>query len=72
MNRLIVDLTISAEEYLKLYQGSAQIVNTYSRDGRRVHFPAKILQPFVEHQGIRGSFVIDYDSDNRFQRIQRL
>lgn len=72
MRRLIVDLTISAEEYLKLYQGSARTVRACSRDGRTVHFPAKILVPFVEQQGIQGSFIISYDEHSRFQQIRRL
>jgi hypothetical protein len=72
MNQLIVDLSISADEFLKLYRGSAQTVHAYSRDGRKVHFPAKILTPFVEHDGVSGSFIIEYDSGNHFSHIQKL
>ena len=72
MNQLIVDLAISSDEYVKLYQGAARVVHTHSRDGRRVHFPANILVPFVEHNGVHGSFVIQFDSNNRFQQIQRI
>ena len=72
MRRVIIDLAISSDEYLKMYRGQARAVHARSRDGRKVHFPAKILVPFVEHDGIRGSFIIDYDDNNRFQQIQRL
>lgn len=69
---IIVDLTISAEEYLKLYQGVARDVICYSRDGRRVRFPAKILQRYVTHDGIQGSFCITFDQNQKFSAIRRL
>ena len=69
---IIVDLTISADEYLKLYQGIARDVICYARDGRRVRFPAKILQPYVTHDGIRGSFCIAFDQNQKFSSIRRL
>ena len=72
MSQVFVDLTISADEYLKLYQGKTTIVNATARDGRKVHFPANILVPFVTREGIHGSFCINYDANNRFQHIQRL
>lgn len=72
MKHIVVDLTISAEEYLKLYRGTAKTVQTRSRNGLRIHFPANILQPYVNRKGIHGSFVIDYDDANRFQQIRRL
>lgn len=69
---VIVDLTISAEEYLKLYQGVARDVVGYARDGRSVRFPAKILQPYVTHDGIRGSFCISFDKDQKFSSIRKI
>lgn len=72
MQRLLVDLSISAEEYVKLYQGKARTVQAKSRDGRSVKFPANILVPFVQHDGIRGTFQIDYDVKQRFQQIRRV
>ena len=72
MSQLIIDLSISSEEYVKLYRGVARTVFASSRDGKKIRFPASILVPFVEREGINGSFVIDYDQHNRFQRIHRL
>jgi len=69
---VIVDISISADEYLKWYGGSAKDVFTYSRDGRSVRFPAKILQRYVGRDGIRGSFLITFDHEQRFQKIERL
>lgn len=72
MSRIIVDLTISADEYIKHYRVPGAIVVTRSRDGRRVQFPASILQRFVTHSGIRGSFEIEFDDQGKFTAVQRL
>jgi len=72
MNELIVDLRISSDEYLKLYQGIAKTVSVRARDGRRVRFPANILQPWVSHDGIRGCFRIRFDDAGKLQDVQRL
>lgn len=72
MDRLIVDITITANEYLKYYQVPSAVVSTRGSDGRRVRFPANILQPFVTHHGISGRFVIEFDQQAKFQSITRL
>lgn len=72
MQFLIVDLSISPEEYLKMYQGVASSVHAHARDGRSIRFPANILQQFVTRDGIRGSFQIIFDDNMKFQAIRRL
>lgn len=72
MSTIVVDIFISADEYLKHYQVAGAIVMTKSRDGRRVQFPASILQRYVTHQGIDGSFEITFDSAGKFSGIRRL
>ncbi|MBP0049516.1 DUF2835 domain-containing protein [Marinobacterium sp. AK62] len=72
MNEIIVDLRISSDEYLKLYQGVARFVSVRARDGRRVRFPARILQPWVTRDGIRGCFRIRFNDAGKLQDIQRL
>lgn len=70
--KVLVSLSIPADEYLRVYQGSAKKVSAIDNRGRRISFPVNILQPFVSHDGVIGSFAIYFDSDNRFQRIDRL
>ena len=72
MAAVIVDLVIAADEYQRLYEGSAKSVMARARDGRRVRFPAHILRPFVTHTGIRGSFAIEFDADNSFKGIEKI
>lgn len=65
-------LSISAEEFQRLYQGSVRDVVALADDGRRLRFPAAILRPYVLHDGVRGRFRLHFDEHNRFQSIERL
>ncbi|WP_432473066.1 DUF2835 domain-containing protein [Amphritea sp. HPY] len=72
MNQVVVDISISAEQYLAHYKQAAKQVIALSRDGRRVRFPSSLLQPYLLHNGIQGSFRICFDGQGRFQQIERL
>ncbi|WP_101760419.1 DUF2835 family protein [Oceanicoccus sp. KOV_DT_Chl] len=72
MQTLIIDLTISADEFLKQYQFPDAVVVTFSRCHRSVQFPANILQRFVTHKGISGSFRIQFDNRGKFMQIERV
>ncbi|MGC8120433.1 DUF2835 domain-containing protein [Marinobacter sp. VGCF2001] len=72
MQQIIVDISISPEEWLKLYQGIATDVHTTARDGRSVRFPARILSRFFLNDGVRGSFRILFDDAGKFTSIERL
>ncbi len=67
-----ISISISTDEFMKLYSGVAQDVVTTARDGRTIRFPANILRPFVLHDGINGWFRIYFDEENKFQKIERL
>ena len=69
---IIVDLAISADEYLRVYQGSAKLVSAIAIDGRRVQFPANILQKMVTREGIHGRFIIEFSAEGKFQRIEKI
>jgi len=71
MSEILIDLTISAQDYLALYQGVAKDVVAKDHNGRTVRFPAKILRPFVTHNGISGSFRIEIDANHKFKKISR-
>ena len=72
MRDIIVDLAITADEYLALYRGTVTDVVATSRDGRMIRFPARILQRFITHNGVYGSFQIYFDDNNKFQNIEKL
>jgi hypothetical protein len=70
--QVLISLSIPAEEYIRVYQGSAKKVSTIDSEGRRISFPVNILQPFVTRDGVAGSFAIYFDQANKFIRIVRL
>lgn len=72
MQQIIVDISISPDEWIKLYQGVATDVHTTARDGRSVRFPARILSRFFLKDGIQGSFRILFDNQGKFASIERL
>ena len=72
MSSIIVQLNIYADEFQRLYEGSAKDVTARSSDGRRVRFPANILRPYVTHNGVQGTFAIHFSADNRFQSIEKI
>ncbi len=73
MAQVEFELAISREEYLRHYQSQGRLqVTVIALDGRRVRFPAGILQPFVLHEGVHGRFVIHFDIQGRFRSIARV
>ena len=65
-------LQISQEQFLRYYQGSAGAVQVRSECGRRLHFPASRLRPFLTHSGIEGRFQLTVNAENRFVDLQRI
>ncbi|MDP1931477.1 MAG: DUF2835 domain-containing protein [Gammaproteobacteria bacterium] len=72
MKKLTLDLHIPAERYEALYSGAVSDVQAVSREGLRVRFPGKILQRFLSHEGISGTFVIEFDDTNKFRAITKI
>ena len=65
-------LQISQQQFLRYYQGSASSVQVVSECGKRLHFPAVRLRPFLSHTGINGRFLLTIDNNNRFVNLQQL
>lgn len=64
-------LSIAADQFVRYYQGSGRFVHVRGSDGRTIRFPANILQPYVTHNGIHGHFVMYYDENNKFIRLEK-
>lgn len=67
-----VRLAITAEDYLQMYKGIARNISAVAVDGRRVCFPANIMQRFVTRDGIYGLFLIRFSAAGRFIDVVRL
>jgi len=72
MPSLVLDIALSAEQFLAVYQGRANRVLARSRDGRRVSVPAHHFRPFLTHEGIHGSFVLEFNAAGELLKLQRL
>ncbi len=72
MQKITVDLRVGADEYLKFYRGQASVVTCRARDGRRIQFPVKILNPYLTREGVSGSFEILFDAQGKFVAISRI
>lgn len=71
MQRYYFTLSISHQNYLRYYQGSAARVVVKAHDGRTVSLPAVKFRRFVLHDGIHGSFCLTVDDQQRFQSLER-
>ncbi len=72
MSDILFSLSLTADEYLPYYQGIVKNVQVISHDGRTLRFPANVLRPFVTHGGINGTFVLEYDHNNKFKAVRRV
>lgn len=65
MFRLHLDVSLPADEFLRVYQGTANRVYIRSREGRSVSLPARHLQRYLTREGVYGSFVLDFDQQGK-------
>jgi hypothetical protein len=72
MKKLTLDISLPADRYEALYTGSVKDVQVISREGVRVRFPGMILQKFLKHDGVHGTFVIEFDDANKFRAITKI
>ena len=69
---VVVKLAIEADEFLRLYKGSARDVLARATNGQTVRFPANILKPFVAHDGVHGRFKITFNVNGKLIAIDKL
>lgn len=72
MNELHFRISITAQEYLRYYQGNADSVQVTASNGKIIQFPAGALQKFLDHTGIHGSFRVIFDENNKLVRVERV
>ena len=72
MQTVVIPLAISADQWLPYYRGQVKSVRATALDGRRVQFPARVLQKYVTPDGVLGVFRVRFDAHNRFVDIEQL
>ena len=71
-NIFYIQLDISTTEFHHYYSNNINSVIAMSKDGRKIQFPANILQPFVSHAGVQGQFKVIVDKDSKFKSISKI
>jgi hypothetical protein len=72
MRTVVFYISISANEMLRYYQGTAKTIIVRTEGGLRVGFPAYLLRPHMTHSGVRGRFALEFDQHNRSTGLWRL
>ena len=69
--RYVVDMYLSPSQLQSFYAGNVNQVSSRDRRGVRVQFPLQSLRQFIGHEGVRGSFILSVDAQNRLLGIER-
>ncbi|CAN7555028.1 DUF2835 domain-containing protein [Pseudomonas sp. LjRoot71] len=72
MPNLVLDIALSAERMRAVYQGRANRILVHSRDGRRVSLPAHHFRQFLTHEGVYGSFELEFSASGELLSLRRL
>jgi hypothetical protein len=72
MPSLVLDIALSAERLRAVYQGHANRILLRSRDGRRVSVPAHHFRQFLTHEGVYGSFELEFSAAGELLSLRRL
>jgi ribose 5-phosphate isomerase RpiB len=65
-------LSLSSEQFLRVYRGTAKNIATRTDDGQVIKFPAQHIKPFLAHDGIYGYFEMTFSPEHKFIGIKRL
>ena len=63
-------LAVTADEYLAYYQGSVKNIQVRTEDNRIIRFPASAIREFLTHDGVFGTFEIQFDDNNKLKGIK--
>ena len=72
MAKLRVQLSIPAERYVVLYAGNTKNVIATAEGGLTVQFPGNVLNQFVTHDGVHGTFDLHFDRCNKLTTVERI
>ncbi|WP_131913476.1 DUF2835 family protein [Celerinatantimonas diazotrophica] len=66
------NISVSYEEFLQVYQGSARYLVIETDEGLTIKTNASNFLPFVSQLGIRGYFCLITDDLNKFHSLERI
>jgi hypothetical protein len=72
MKRYMFTISLSYSECENLYLTSVKTVIVTASTGERVQLPSISLRPFIEPTGIKGSFCLIVNRENKIQSFERV
>lgn len=72
MQSMMFYLNISADQYQRYYKGTAKNVIVTTLDGKTLQFPVSALHKFIGHEGVKGKFRIQFDTNNKLQKLEKI
>lgn len=72
MVKITFSLSISADQILRYYSGTANAVVVTADNGQTLQIPASNLRPFVTQHGIAGCFELTLDERNKLIDLRKL
>lgn len=72
MAKIVLDISVSAFKFKEMYKGTAKNLIAKSRDGRNVQLPLTIFTSFVTHQGLYGTFEVEFDDNRKLVGINKV
>ncbi len=71
MKQYYFNVSISYQEFERVYRGGARSVLVTDHTGKRIQIPALRFLPFLEPAGIVGRFVLTTDEQNKFVSLTK-
>ncbi len=65
-------LKLTADQYLRVYQGTAKRISVIAENSQRIEFPAQNIRKFLTHDGISGLFEMELTCNNKFVAIKKI
>ena len=72
MKREIFYLYLSADKWLEFYSGKFNAIIVYSKSGKRLSIPARNFIPYASFAGVKGTFQITFDANNKIVNLQKV
>ncbi len=65
-------LNINAHDLEKYYRGHVHNILVKSEQGLKIKFPANLILPYVDHFGVKGRFLLEYDQQGKAISLNRI
>ena len=72
MNVHYFRITMSSDEWMRYYRGSADAVLVRDMNGLKISIPARHFRPFTTYSGVQGLFRLILDENHKFISLERL